>query len=208
MAYQPPLPWRDPNEPDPMTIHDNYTQFKKLLEPHVPKEFLEWLDTTDCETAPAAATHHSAYKGGLVEHSLGVYKYLRKLVSLAPLYTEKQVTRTALLHDLCKVGIYHPALKRKQIDGKWVEYDGYETKDPYPCGHGSKSVAVALQHGVDLDETEVLAITHHMGAYQLAGMDLTAYGEATKMCPLVLMTGWADLAEAQIDPVLRERRTT
>lgn len=37
---------------------------------------IEWLQTKDFYTAPASAKHHGNYPGGLVEHSMNVYRVL------------------------------------------------------------------------------------------------------------------------------------
>lgn len=39
-------------------------------------KLLAWLKSTDFFTAPAGAKHHGAHAGGLVVHSLNVYRRL------------------------------------------------------------------------------------------------------------------------------------
>ena len=39
-------------------------------------ELLEWLNTTDFFTAPASTKFHCACEGGLVQHSVNVYKVM------------------------------------------------------------------------------------------------------------------------------------
>lgn len=193
---------------DALQIADNYSKFCNLLFPHISPSLQDYLTNSDLKVAPASSreSHHSAYPGGLVEHSLGVLKYLNKFVSLFPgRYTQEQIIRTALLHDLCKVNCYKQEPGRAKVPGerKWVDVMRYVFSDPFPAGHGSKSVIVALQHGTILTEPEILAILHHMGAYELSGMYLKSYQEACKREPLVLLTGWADMSEATFEPILR-----
>ena len=43
------------------------------------EELLQWLDTTDFYVAPASAKYHGAELGGLLNHSLCVYKWMRDI---------------------------------------------------------------------------------------------------------------------------------
>lgn len=54
-----------------------------------------------CE-APAAQTYHHNYRGGLLEHSLGVAAICRKLSEIHPEIDRELVTLGALLHDVGK----------------------------------------------------------------------------------------------------------
>lgn len=42
------------------------------------QSLLEWLESTDFYTAPASTKYHGAYAGGLLEHSLNVFRQLVK----------------------------------------------------------------------------------------------------------------------------------
>lgn len=60
-------------------------QFKELYRRYIHREgaeeLLEWMEReTDFFTAPASTKHHLAYPGGLVEHSVNVFRELRKVV--------------------------------------------------------------------------------------------------------------------------------
>lgn len=191
-------------------IQENYAKFKSLLTPHVSEELMEYINESDFATSPASSRDdfHGAYEGGLVEHSLGVLRYLKMLNGIVRnMYTDEQIIRTALLHDLCKAGCYHQAPAwRKDSRGKWEKYTKWVFKDPYPIGHGSKSVTLILSHGTQLTPEETMAIMHHMGAYGLQGTELSTYTQATKDCPLVLLAGWADLCEANIEQFMLKRK--
>ncbi len=59
-------------------------QFKELYRRYIHREgaeeLLEWMEReTDFFTAPASTKHHLAYPGGLVEHSVNVFRELRKV---------------------------------------------------------------------------------------------------------------------------------
>lgn len=187
-------------------IDVNYEEYRSTLSPYVSPELMEFIDSSDFREAPASTRFHGSYRGGLCEHSLGVLKAMRFHARLAHnMYSEEQLVRTALLHDICKIDTYKPERRnRKNAQGRWEEYDTWTTDDPYPAGHGSKSVSLALEYGTRLTRDEIMAITHHMGAYNLAGMDLSIYGSATEKCPLVLITHWADLTESKLKPAVQQ----
>lgn len=191
-------------------VDANYEEYRTTLSPYVSAELMAFIDGSDFKTAPASTRFHGSYTGGLCEHSLGVLKCLRYFALLTgDMYSDEQLVRSALLHDICKIGTYHSEKRnRKNSFGKWEEYDAWTVDDPYPAGHGSKSVALAFEYGTQLTRPEIMAITHHMGAYGLSGMDMTIYGSATEKCPLVLLIHWADLAESKLKPAVQEYRKT
>lgn len=57
---------------------DFLTIYKDIRRPGADK-LLAWLASTDFFTAPAGAKHHGAFPGGLVIHSLNVYRRLREI---------------------------------------------------------------------------------------------------------------------------------
>ena len=73
---------------------------------------LDYLLSSDFFVAPASARFHSSYAGGLLDHSLNVYDCLVSYLSSPSAerfgfnYSEESVAIVALLHDLCKVGVY------------------------------------------------------------------------------------------------------
>ena len=85
--------------------------------------------------APASTKFHLSCKGGLLEHSLNVYEaamFLREQVIARKPELEAQlpadsVAICALLHDTCKSDIYKEGiLNRKNADGYWEKYVGYQ----------------------------------------------------------------------------------
>ena len=154
-----------------------------------PAEFREWLDKTDFFTAPASTKFHDDFPGGLVAHSIAVYRELTKIIDandyqygIDDATTRKQAAVVALLHDVCKIGCYHVA--DKDNGAKYIY------NDPLPLGHGEKSVMLLLQHGFKLTEVEMLAIRWHMGAYR----DRDARElDAAQRIPLVLHLHLADM---------------
>lgn len=161
------------------------------------EELLERLENeTDFFEAPAGAKHHGAFPGGLVIHSLNVYRRLREITirdltprdALGPAPISEQEEETVailgLLHDVCKAGVYHIERKRRRNPetGVWEDYLDYTFRDPLPLGHGEKSL-YQIARFIRLEDHEALAIRWHMGAYDTAARtdlrDLSAAMDAT-----------------------------
>ena len=173
---------------------------------------LYWLDSkTDFFKAPASRKHHLAQPGGLVIHSLNVYKRLLEITARdvfggtdGALLAEDVVETVAilgLLHDVCKADVYHQETKRRKNPdtGKWEDCMGYTFRDPFPLGHGEKSLYLITRH-MALTEEEAMAIRWHMGAY-----DDAVKGGSRSMTEAMNMTPWvwrlqeADMCAAWID---------
>ena len=173
-------------------------------------DLLGWLESTDFFTAPAGAKHHGAYYGGLMIHSMNVWKRLREIACRDVLgsdpgeldrQTRETVAILGLLHDVCKVGVYHTETKRRknQTTGQREDYQAYTFRDPFPLGHGEKSLYL-ISRFMKLTEAEALAIRWHMGAFDAAARggsrDLNAAMDAT---PWVWRLHEADMCAAHID---------
>ena len=180
--------------------------FTGLYSSHITRpgaaELLAWLKTTDFFKAPAGAKHHGAYHGGLVRHSLNVYYQLLGDYSIRGMEHEAETTAICgLLHDVCKVGVYHQETKRRRNPEakQWEDCLGYTFRDPFPLGHGEKSLFLITRH-MALTEEEALAIRWHMGAY-----DDAVKGGSRSMTEAMNLTPWvwrlqeADMCAAWID---------
>lgn len=178
------------------------------------KELFDWLEVeTDFFSAPASTKHHGAHPGGLVEHSLNVYRRLRELTirdmseSAAPgsyrleNFEEETVAILGLLHDICKVNCYKSeTLRRRDPEtSRWEDYQGYVFQDDFPLGHGEKSLYLIARY-MDLTPNEAMAIRWHMGAYDNAvrggARDMNA---AMKITPWVWRLQEADMCATWID---------
>lgn len=148
------------------------------------KKLLDYLENSDFYTAPASTKYHQNYEGGLCEHSLGVYKHLIKLLeayNLKDKYSEYSIIIVALLHDLCKIGIYEKVRKKvakvdangKEILGEngfkiWEFQEVWETrKDLVTLGHASKTIYM-IMHFFILSEEEAEAIYNHMSWFDVS----------------------------------------
>ena len=126
---------------------------------------VNYLGTTDFFTAPASTRFHGNYEGGLAAHSLLVYREFDFLCErYSPDFPKDSRKISAMLHDVCKIGIY----KRNEIKkGKGTELSAakpYKFEDEFPLGHGEKSLWIVGRH-IDPTEKEALLIRWHMGRY-------------------------------------------
>ena len=133
------------------------------------EDLLEFLERSDFFIAPASTRNHSAYEGGLCEHSINVYKRFVKLLEAEyGNYEEKisneSVAIIALLHDICKVNFYVKDLKNVKRDGVWTQEPFYRIEDSLPYGHGEKSVYM-ISGFMRLTREEAMAINWHMGGF-------------------------------------------
>lgn len=173
-------------------------------------KLLAWLENNGFFEAPASAGHHGNRPGGLAVHSINVWRRLREITvrdmmggghgDLEP-EEEETVAVMGLLHDVCKLDMYHRETKRRRNKetGKWEDYQGYSYRDPFPLGHGEKSVFLIMRN-MALTEEEALAIRWHMGAYDYAakGGD-KALDAAMDVTPWVWRLHEADMCASRID---------
>lgn len=194
---------------------DRKAEFLKIWTERVQRDYadalLAWLEReTDFFEAPASTRHHGAHPGGLLEHSLNVYHRLRAIVcvetygattsDLLAEDVEETVAILGLLHDVCKVGVYHKTdIFKAALEGKLDTMAPYEFRDPLPLGHGEKSLYLIQRH-MDLEPEEALAIRWHMGAYDSAvkggARDM---GAAMEMSPWVWRLQQADMCATFVD---------
>ena len=171
---------------------------------------LKWLERSGFFEAPASSKNHLAQPGGLVVHSLNVYKRLLEITArdvfggtdgaLLAEEVRETVAILGLLHDVCKVGVYHQTDPFKAaMEGKLDTMAPYEFRDTFPLGHGEKSLFLITRH-MALTEEEALAIRWHMGAYDDAVKGGSrSMVEAMNLSPWVWRLQEADMCAAWID---------
>jgi len=161
-------------------------------------KLLEYLLSSDFFTAPASARYHCSFEGGLCEHSLNVYDCLVSYLNMPRTkeimgvsYSEESIAIVALLHDLCKVGVYKKGFRNvKNEQGAWQRVDTFEYDDKLPYGHGEKSVYIASGY-MRLTREEAFAIRYHMG-YSSQTEDPRNVSAAFEMFPLAFALSTAD----------------
>ena len=141
--------------------------------------------------APCSKGHHLNRAGGLAEHSKNVVEWILKLSPAfgATWDDPRSPYVVGLLHDFVKLYNY-------DFDGEGrIKY-----RQAPVFGHGAASaILVQAELGIALTRQEALAITWHMGAFNLAGDDLKAYDVALDMEPrAILVTHTADMMAARV----------
>lgn len=160
-------------------------------------DFLE--NKSDFFTAPASTRYHNAFEGGLLRHSLNVYKCLVAYLERARVKEEYKLEASAetaaivaLLHDLCKVNMYRVSYRNAKNDktGQWEKVPYYEIHDTLPYGHGEKSVYM-ISGFMRLTRDEAMAIRWHMGFS--GNEDKNTIGRALEKFPLAFALSVADM---------------
>ena len=182
-----------------MTARDRFISiFKTKIKREGADKLLDYLISSDFFTAPASARYHSAYEGGLLDHSLNVYdclsaylnrEYVKEKFKLS--YSEETIAIVSLLHDICKVNVYKPGYRNvKNEQGKWEQVPTFEFDDKLPYGHGEKSVYM-ISPFMKLTREEAFAIRYHMGFSNVD--DQRNVGKAFEMFPLAFALSTADM---------------
>lgn len=190
-------------------LEQNKQEFIALFEKYVKRDgadkLLEWLGSTDFFVAPASTKFHSAYAGGLCEHSLLVYKRFLTLVQTEfgdkweETISHESIVLIALLHDVCKVNTYKVDYKNVKVDGTWVQQPYYTIDDILPYGHGEKSVYI-INGFIRLTREEAMAINWHMGGFD-ARVKGGSYSltDAFYKYPVCVLFHMADLMSTYLD---------
>ena len=182
-----------------MTVKERFIEiYNQNIKREGADKLLDYLLKSDFFTAPASARYHSAYEGGLCEHSLNVYDCLKAYMERERVKnqygvqaSDESIAIAALLHDICKIGCYKTSLRNvKDENGRWQSVPYYEFQDPLPYGHGEKSVYIISGY-MKLTRDEAFAIRYHMG---FSGPeDANQVGKALEMFPLAFALCVADM---------------
>ncbi|MBI1827449.1 MAG: HD domain-containing protein [Planctomycetes bacterium] len=152
---------------------------------------------TDFRKAPAAATMHHAYIGGLLEHTLAVLELARLVVPRYPMLSVDLVLTGVFLHDIAKA--------RELCFDTAISY----TDDGQLLGHitqaviliEKKSEAVAAKTGRPFPEQVRWALQHivlaHHGKYEFGSPKLPAIPEA-------IVVHYLDNLDAKVHMFLNE----
>lgn len=162
------------------------------------ENLLQWLETeTDFYSAPASSQFHGAFYGGLLLHSMSVYKYLKNFTKALQDIKEDTLVISGLLHDLCKVNFFTKQVRNVKQPGerRWEEEESFAIDDQLPMGHGEKSVYLAMKY-ITLTDEEALAIRWHMGGFDDAARSYIsgkAQSNAYRTYPLAAALNIADM---------------
>lgn len=203
-----------------MDIEFNKKQFAEILldvlEPFEYDSITGFLRKTDFFTAPASTRFHLSVEGGLCQHSLNVYTSAMQIeTAFNSGASRRSIAICALLHDVCKAGVYQKELKNaknydklvlegqpkhkikhdKKGDFIWDLKEIYVFNDPWPFGHGSKS-AYIVNSLIDLTDEEALAIRYHMGPYEEGDKDRCS--KVFEQSKLALLIHFADMYASKV----------
>ena len=172
-------------------------------------KLLAWLEESDFFTAPASTRFHGNYEGGLCVHSLNVFRHFARLcntykaeLGIASWKDKAEsVAICALLHDVCKIGLYTVEMRnKKNEEGQWVKEPFYIHDEKQPMGgHGFKSVFL-ISDFMKLSDEERVTVANHMGAFDRAPGDY-ALGPAWERYPFAMLLHMADCMATFVDEV-------
>ena len=125
-----------------MTNKEKFIQiFKENITREGADRLLAFLcsEGSDFFTAPASTRYHSAYEGGLCDHTLNVYECLVDYMNRHRVkdvygiqYSAESIAIAALLHDLCKVNFYKTEMRNVKKNGVWESVPYYTIEDNLP----------------------------------------------------------------------------
>ncbi|MBR5192786.1 MAG: hydrolase [Clostridia bacterium] len=169
------------------------------------EELKNYLLSSDFFTAPASSRFHSAFEGGLCDHSVRTYYRLLKNVKMEygenyqEVVSNETIAICALLHDLCKIDFYKIDYRNVKENGEWIKKPYYTKDELMPYGHGEKSVYI-INGFIKLTREEAMAINWHMGGfdYRTKGGD-QSISDAYSKYPLAILLHVSDLEATYID---------
>ena len=112
---------------------------------------IRYLDDNGFFVVPSSIYRHHNWRGGLAQHSLGVYQ---RAIHTAENITKDNVIIAALMHDICKAA-------KLYYDENW----NIHRHHTHIHGHGFRSVKILELCGMELTEDERMAIRWHMGGH-------------------------------------------
>ncbi len=178
------------------------------------EELINKLEHSDFFTAPASTQYHSAFKGGLCQHSLNVYEELVNLINMKyptlvqlneetqeeevitnnP-YSEETLIIVALLHDFSKMNFYEISTRNvKDESGNWTQVPYIkvkDAKDKFIYSHHGANSEYMVGRFIPLTLEESVAIIHHMG-WSDEHSDAKTISEVYNRFPLALYLHIAD----------------
>ena len=199
-------------------IEKNKQRFIELCHTHIKRDgldrMLDYLNKTDFYEAPSSSNFHLNEDGGLCLHSMNVFETACQIYnSIAKPNIEsgnspftkgvsiESIAIATLFHGLCKVKFYQKKERwKKDANGRWMSYPGYEIKDDFPFGHGEKS-CLMLSWYMRLTPEEMLAIRWHMGMFDIGengSSQRSAFYNATEKSPLVSIVHSADFLTSKL----------
>lgn len=190
-----------------LTTNRRIELFDGLMKDKISSEFYDWLIQNGFFTQAASTKYHSAYEGGLFDHSYEVTQVLLDMTQRLNLQWKRPESPyiIGMFHDLCKIDNYITIVDEPgEImmgtgDAKGREIHFEYNSNCILTGHADKSIMLLSQF-VNLTEEELLCIRFHMGAYE--GQDQwDNYDKAIRKYETVLFTHTADMYTSKVKDV-------
>lgn len=177
---------------------------------------LQRLEESDFYTAPASTKFHNNCEGGLLDHSLNVYKNLKSLIKnkgYEDMISEESIIICGLLHDLSKANYYEKVFKNKKVyspDGlkkdeggyfDWCTVQEYVTKPEnqrFQFGSHEQNSEYLVRAYIPLYQEESMAILHHHAGMSFDSVQ-AQFGIIWERAPLALFLHLADMLSSFID---------
>lgn len=185
-----------------------------ITRPFDKDELIKMLEETDFFEAPASRSYHNAYKGGLCEHSLNVWKRLVDLNNMMETNLDSNsMAIVALCHDYAKINYYKLSYRNEKVYSEsgsksdnlgkydWVSVPTYMTKDAKDRfiygNHEATSEAITRMYVPLTLEESAAILNHHAG--MSADSAKNNIGEVYSRNTLALMLHLADMLCAFVD---------
>lgn len=190
--------------------HDNIVGGVALAMENIFSKYVDFF------TAPASTMFHGDWVGGLCDHSLAVLEAAYGMANTHLDTFEHKTTKLYplwfILHDICKCECYERTMKNRKNPetNKWETIQCWSTKKDYISGpHGDESVnriyQIMLENPIQTEWMSMsftegwrLAISYHMGMYNVSDSDMINYNNAKRKYPVVLLMHHADMVASQI----------
>lgn len=187
-------------------IDQNRERFIEIFTNNIKREgsarLLEWLTSSKCDffTATDDNRIEGNKEGGLCEHAVKVYSYLKDYMANSEMgrslrdrigreFTDESIALVALLHELYKVKTF-----RKETDENGNEI---LTEDIIPYGMAEKSVYM-ISGFIRVTDDEAFAIRYHKGFMAGSVEDRKTVGNAMEKYALAYALSMAYMAASFI----------
>ena len=143
---------------------------------------VHYLEENDFFIIPSSLYRHHNWRGGLAEHSLGVYRIASIKSACLP---RDSIIIAGLLHDICKASKLY-----------YDEGGNIHERHTHIKGHGYRSVKLLELCGLELTDDERRAIRWHMGGHHAHGDEERADLDLARQSQLWSVIKSADRTDA------------
>lgn len=155
-------------------------------------DLINYMEKNEYFISPASTVFHGNYIGGLALHSLNIFDlFIQKInkFKLQEKISSASAIKCAILHDLCKAGMY-------------IDRQGrFKYNDMHPKGHALLSIS-RIEKFITLTPLEKEIIKYHMGYYGTTEFNGRGEYSIQELCnannnPITKLFHWCDDMESQ-----------